>query len=66
MFGASRRSTAAALAAATVAVGVLAAGSADAVSVAAAAPGQVGNDISYPQCPVAQGGYGNPPPRPQA
>jgi hypothetical protein len=66
VFGASRRSTAAALAVAALAVGVLAVGSADAAPAGAATPGQVGNDISWPQCPVAQGGYGNPAPRPQA
>jgi hypothetical protein len=66
VFGASRRSTAVALAVAALAVGGLAVGSAQAVPVAAAAPGQVGNDVSWPQCPPAQGGYGLPAPRAQA
>jgi hypothetical protein len=67
VFGAPRRSTCAALTAAAIAVSVLAVGSADAAPVAVApVPGQVGNDISWPQCPVAQGGFGLPAPRPQA
>ncbi len=67
MFWTRRRSTGAALVAAMTALGAPAIGSADAVPVAGAAtPGQVGNDVSWPQCPVSQGGYGLPAPRPGA
>ncbi len=66
MSGTRRRSVAAALVAAAVAVGPLTVGAADAVPAAAAPPTLVGNDVSWPQCPVAQGGYGLPSPRPGA
>ncbi|HYY12761.1 MAG TPA: VCBS repeat-containing protein [Kineosporiaceae bacterium] len=53
----------AALTAAAVAVGVTASAATAPVPTLALGPGQVGNDVSWPQCPVPEGGFGNPPPR---